>query len=173
MAMPSMGMPQTVSPGTDSPGMDSPRPEPLPCNRHALGLRLRQELRICSAALRRISQARARRRKAEAMAETSDWRQVRRARTRLLIEYGGLVVKAGLPGLTEDDRATLLGGFLSLRDQLNGFDADPPETVKVRWRRRGLHAFDADASAAPTQLRGRKRGNRKEGNRKGGEPGTS
>ncbi len=152
----------------DSPRLVSPRPEPLPCSRHALGLRLRQELRICSAALRRISQARARRRKVEAMTETSDWRQARRARTRLLIEYGGLVVKAGLPGLTEDDRATMLGGFLSLRDQLNGFDADPPETVKVRWRRRGLHAFDADASAAPGQ-----EGNRKKGDRKSGEPGTS
>ncbi len=157
----------------DSPGLDSPRPEPLPCNRHALGLRLRQQLRTCSAALRRISQARARRRKAETMADSSDWRQVRRARTRLLIEYGGLVVKAGLPGLTEDDRATMLGGFLSLRDQLIGLDGDTPETVMVRWRRRGLRAFDADASAAAAQPRGRKRGNRKEGDRKGGEPGSS
>jgi hypothetical protein len=148
--------------------MGTPQPEPLPYQHHALGLRLRQELRICSAALRRISQAKARRRKAGAMADTSDWRQARRARTRLLIEYGGLVVKAGLPGLTEDDRATLLGGFLSLRDQLSGFDADPPETVKVRWRRRGLHAFDADASAKAGEM-----GNRKEGNRKGGEPGAS
>jgi hypothetical protein len=143
--------------------MDTPQPEPLPSRRHGLGLRLRQELRTCSAALRRISQAKARRRKAEAMADSGDWRQARRARTRLLIEYGGLVVKAGLPSLTEDDRATLLGGFLSLRDQLNGFDADPPETVKVRWRRRGLHAFDADASAKAGEA----------GNRKGGESGAS
>ena len=107
------------------------------------------------------------------MTDTNDWRQIRRARTRLLIEYGGLVVKAGLPGLTEDDRATMLGGFLSLRDQLIGLDGDTPETVMVRWRRRGLRAFDADASAAAAQPRGRKRGNRKEGDRKGGEPGAS
>jgi hypothetical protein len=90
-----------------------------------------------------------------------------------LIEYGGLVVKAGLQDLTKDDRATLFGGFLSLRDQLIGLDGDTPETVMVRWRRRGLRAFDADAIAAPTQLRGRKRGNRKEGDRTGGEPGSS
>jgi hypothetical protein len=76
----------------------------------------------------------------------------RRARTRLLIEYGGLVVKAGLAELLEDDRATMLGAFLSLRDQLAGHgddrSAEPvdPATVKQRWRRRGLRTFDADAA---------------------------
>ncbi len=48
------------------------------------------------------------------MTGTRDWQQARRARTRLLIEYGGLVVKAGLAELLEDDRATLLGGLFSL-----------------------------------------------------------
>jgi hypothetical protein len=84
------------------------------------------------------------------MTDTRDWRQARRDRTRLLIEYGGLVVKAGLDLLLEDDRATLLGGLLSLRDQLAGFEGDPAETVKLRWRRRGLRAFDADAATAAT-----------------------
>ena len=111
--------------------MDILQPEPLPY-RHALGLRLRQELRICSAALRRISQAKARRRKAEAMTGSRDWQQARRARTRLLIEYGGLVVKAGLGQLLENDRATMLGGLLNLRDQLAGLDGDSPETIKLR-----------------------------------------
>jgi hypothetical protein len=64
-----------------------------------------------------------------------------------LIEYGGLVVKAGLADLLEDDRATMLGGFLGLRDQLTGLGEDQPETLKLRWRRRGLRAFDADAAA--------------------------
>ena len=89
------------------------------------------------------------------MASSRDWRQARRARTRLLIEYGGLVVKAGLADLLEDDRATLLGGFLGLRDELAGLGGDPPETLKLRWRRRGLRAFDADAAA--------KKGDRDEG----------
>ena len=36
----------------------------------------------------------------------------RRERTRHLIELGGLVQKAGLVDLTDDDRATILGGLL-------------------------------------------------------------
>jgi len=141
--------------------MEMLQPEPLPC-RYALGLRLRQELRICSVALRRINQAKARQRKMKAMTGNRDWQKARRARTRLLIEYGGLVVKAGLAELLEDDRATLLGGFYSLCDQLKGLDGNPPETVKLRWRRRGLRAFDEDAGAG---------GAEKTGDRKGSEPG--
>jgi hypothetical protein len=71
----------------------------------------------------------------------------RRARTRWLIELGGLVVKAGVPDLTDDDRATMLGGFLMLRDLLNGSATDNPTDLKARWRRRGLRTFDADAAA--------------------------
>ena len=71
----------------------------------------------------------------------------RRARTRLLIEYGGLLVKAGLPERVEDDRATLLGALLMIRDQLEGLGDDSPTDLKARWRRRGLRAFDADAAA--------------------------
>ncbi len=76
-----------------------------------------------------------------------DWAGVRRARTRLLIEYGGLLVKAGLPDRVEDDRATLLGALLMIRDQLDGLGDDSPADLKVRWRRRGLRTFDADAAA--------------------------
>jgi hypothetical protein len=93
------------------------------------------------------------------MTGSRDWQQARRARTRLLIEYGGLVVKAGLDQLLEDDRATMLGGLLSLRDELARPDGDPPEIVKLRWRRRGLRAFDADARAVSER-----EGDRKEGN---------
>ena len=122
------------------------------------------------------------------MAGTRDWQHARRARTRLLIEYGGLVVKAGLVELLEDDRATLLGGLLSLRDQLNGLvesDDAPPATLKLRWRRRGLNAFaaDANADAGANASNGRgpggesnqgiQKGNgRKEGDREGGESGA-
>ncbi len=76
-----------------------------------------------------------------------DWARDRRARTRLLIEYGGLLVKAGLPDRVADDRATLLGALLTIRDQLDGLGDDSPADLKVRWRRRGLRAFDADAAA--------------------------
>ena len=96
------------------------------------------------------------------MASSRDWRQVRRARTRLLIEYGGLVVKAGLADLVDDDRATLLGAFLGLRDQFAGFGDEPADTYRLRYRRRGLRAFDADAEA---KAKGKKEGDREKAER--------
>lgn len=71
----------------------------------------------------------------------------RRARTRHLIELGGLVQKADLVELTEDDRATMLGAFLELAAALRGMGDDAPEHLRARWRRRGLRAFDADREA--------------------------
>ena len=59
--------------------------------------------------------------RAEAVRARSDnrtWAIERRARTRQLIELGGLVQKAGLVDLTDDDRAALLGAFLELADPL-------------------------------------------------------
>lgn len=44
----------------------------------------------------------------------------RRERTRMLIELGGLVVKAGLVDLADDDRATIYGAFLSIAAKLQG-----------------------------------------------------
>ncbi len=55
--------------------------------------------------------------RAEAVRARSDnrtWAVERRARTRQLIELGGLVQKAGLVDLTDDDRAALLGAFLGV-----------------------------------------------------------
>jgi Conjugal transfer protein TraD len=74
----------------------------------------------------------------------------RRERTRHLIELGGLVQKAGLVELVNDDRATLLGAFLDIAQRLQ--EAEPSEEGIVadlcaRWRRRGLRAFDADKAA--------------------------
>jgi hypothetical protein len=62
----------------------------------------------------------------------------RRARTRHLIELGGLVVKAGLVELTSDDRAALLGAFLEIADTLAGENHDQ---ITMMWRRRGSRAF--------------------------------
>ena len=68
----------------------------------------------------------------------------RRERTRHLIELGGLVQKAGLVDLTDDDRATILGGLLGLAELLKG---DNGTQVAELWRRRGLRAFEAERNA--------------------------
>jgi hypothetical protein len=63
----------------------------------------------------------------------------RRERTRHLIELGGLVEKARLVELTADDRAVLLGAFLSLADQMQD---EHRESALALWRRRGYQAFN-------------------------------
>jgi hypothetical protein len=70
-----------------------------------------------------------------------EWVMHRRERTRHLIELGGLVQKAGLVELTEDDRAVLLGAFLSIAAKLQG---DEREQAITLWRRRGKRAFEDD-----------------------------
>ena len=82
-----------------------------------------------------------------------DWAKARRERTRHLIELGGLVQKAGLVELTDDDRATLLGAFLDLADRLREPDdaGDDPRLLAARWRRRGLRAFEAEREAPAPQ----------------------
>ena len=69
----------------------------------------------------------------------------RRERTRHLIELGGLVVKAGLVDLTDDDRATLYGAFLSVAGKLRGEERD---NALALWQRKGKRAFEADCVAA-------------------------
>jgi hypothetical protein len=66
----------------------------------------------------------------------------RRERTRLLISLGGLVQKAGLVDLTDDDRVTLYGAFLTIADKLHG---DEREQALTLWRRKGKRAFDMEA----------------------------
>ncbi|MDQ8756917.1 conjugal transfer protein TraD [Sphingosinicella sp. LHD-64] len=73
-----------------------------------------------------------------------EWIVKRRERTRHLIELGGLVVKAGLVELTDDDRAALYGAFLATAMTLRG---EQREEALVRWRRRGKRAFEAEAQA--------------------------
>jgi hypothetical protein len=81
----------------------------------------------------------------------------RRERTHHLIELGGLVQKAGLVELVNDDRATLLGAFLDIAQRLQE-DEQPEEgaaaELRARWRRRGLRAFDADQEAANAEVFG-------------------
>ena len=67
-----------------------------------------------------------------------EWVMQRRERTRHLIELGGLVQKARLIELTEDDRAVLLGAFLAVAAKLQGEERAQALTL---WRRRGQRAF--------------------------------
>lgn len=71
-----------------------------------------------------------------------DWQVRRRERTRQLIELGGLVVKAELVELADDDRATLYGAFLWMADKLR---SDQGAHAAALWQRRGKRAFEADA----------------------------
>jgi hypothetical protein len=70
--------------------------------------------------------------------DTRQWTVDRRERTRHLIELGGLVQKAGLVELTDDDRAVLLGAFLAIAAKLQG---DEREQALIRWKRQGQKAF--------------------------------
>jgi len=65
----------------------------------------------------------------------------RRERTRHLIELGGLVRKAGLVDLMNDDRAALYGAVLEIAARLR--DVQGSETLAL-WRRRGKRAFDLE-----------------------------
>ena len=62
----------------------------------------------------------------------------RKERTRQLIELGGLIAKAGLIELTDDDRAVILGLLVEAAAKLR---ADDTGTQLTLWRRRGRRAF--------------------------------
>lgn len=74
--------------------------------------------------------------------DTRAWQVTRRERTRQLIELGGLVAKAGLIELTDDDRAVIFGLLVAGAATLRSEDREKALTL---WRRRGKRAFDADA----------------------------
>ncbi|TIX60439.1 MAG: conjugal transfer protein TraD, partial [Mesorhizobium sp.] len=58
-----------------------------------------------------------------------------------LIELGGLVVKAGIVELTNDDRATIYGALLSLAAKLQSHEG---EHARALWAAKGSRAFDAE-----------------------------
>jgi hypothetical protein len=68
-----------------------------------------------------------------------DWVMQRRTRTRHLIELGGLVQKAGLVELTDDDRAILYGAFLTVAIKMRSEDR---EQALAMWKRKGKRAFE-------------------------------
>lgn len=67
----------------------------------------------------------------------------RRERTRQLIELGGLVAKADLVMLTDDDRAVIFGLLVEAAAMLRSERRD--EALSL-WRRRGRRAFDSNLS---------------------------
>lgn len=70
-----------------------------------------------------------------------EWQIKRRERTKQLIELGGLVAKAELVELTDDDRATLYGAFLTVAAKLRSEDR---EQALMLWRRKGKRAFELE-----------------------------
>ena len=66
----------------------------------------------------------------------------RRERTKHLIELGGLVQKAGLATLADDDRATLYGALLDVAARMRGEDGS--QTMAL-FKRRGARAFTIEA----------------------------
>jgi hypothetical protein len=70
------------------------------------------------------------------------WQVKRRERTKQLIELGGLIAKAGLIELADDDRALLYGAFLDVAGLLRGEERD---RMMALWRRRGKRAFEEES----------------------------
>ncbi len=69
------------------------------------------------------------------------WQVDRRRRTRHLIELGGLVVKAGIVDLTDDDRALIYGALIWMADKLR---SDQGEHAREVWTVKGKRAFQVD-----------------------------
>ncbi|TPK84886.1 conjugal transfer protein TraD [Mesorhizobium sp. B2-4-13] len=71
----------------------------------------------------------------------STWQVERRQRTRRLIELGGLVVKAGIVELSNDDRATIYGAMLWIAAKLQ---SDEGQHARDLWAAKGRQAFDGE-----------------------------
>lgn len=108
---------------------------------------LADQLARTLAALKRSIQARNRLLAQRARHDMRDWRVKRRERTRQLIELGGLVAKAELIELTDDDRAVILGLLIEAAAKLKG---ESREQQLLLWRRRGSRAFAQNQLAEQT-----------------------
>jgi hypothetical protein len=104
-------------------------------------------MRATTVAQAKLQQTVRRAEAAQRRTDTRGWVVQRRERTRHLIELGGLVQKAGLVDLADDDRATLYGAMLELVARAQGDDAG---NVLTLWKRRGKRAFDAETEGSET-----------------------
>lgn len=102
------------------------------------------DLKASRMALFRLTAARHRLEARKARTDMREWQVKRRERTRQLIELGGLVVKAGLVELADDDRATLYGAFLTVAAKLRD---EEREQALVLWKRKGKRAFETESSS--------------------------
>jgi hypothetical protein len=100
---------------------------------------LRAALKAGRAALRRTQAAHCRLAARIARHDMRAWMVKRRERTRQLIELGGLVVKAELIALTDDDRAVIFGLLIEAASTLR---SERREQALALWRRRGKRAFE-------------------------------
>lgn len=103
-------------------------------------VRLIVELRQTLAAIKRSKAMTHRIEASQRRTDTREWVMQRRERTRHLIELGGLVQKAGLVELADDDRQVLLGAFLAIAAKLQG---DEREQAITLWRRCGKREFQS------------------------------
>jgi Conjugal transfer protein TraD len=100
---------------------------------------LHHRLTATLAALNRNRAARNRHQAAVARHDMRTWQVERRKRTRHLIELGGLVVKAGVVGLTGDDRTMIFGALLWVADKLQ---SDQGEHARALWTAKGKRVFE-------------------------------
>lgn len=77
------------------------------------------------------------------------WQVERRKRTRQLIELGGLIVKAGIVELTNDDRSTIYGALLWMADKLK---SEGGEHARALWAEKGKAAFATARNEEPNGL---------------------
>lgn len=73
-----------------------------------------------------------------------NWQVERRKRTKHLIELGGLVVKADIVDLTNDDRAMIFGALLWMAGELK---SEEGEQARKLWAGKGKKAFEAERPA--------------------------
>ncbi len=74
------------------------------------------------------------------------WQVERRKRTKLLIELGGLVVKAGIVDLTGDDRTMIYGAMIWIAEKLK---SEGGEHAHDTWTKLGKMAFEMERPADP------------------------
>ena len=74
----------------------------------------------------------------------------RRERTRQLIELGGLLAKAGIVQLTEDDRAVIYGALLHIAATLR---SEKRDQALLHWGRSGRRAFADDQNGGSNPSR--------------------
>src|SRR4051794_36529725 len=104
---------------------------------------LLRAFRATTAALRRTAAALIRAERIHTRSNTRTGMQARRARTRRLIELGGLVHKSGLADQLGDDRTAIMGALLTAVRLLNNASTHgPPADVIARWREAGRVALN-------------------------------